>query len=80
MCVCVCVCVCLCVCYQRAAHLLLVNIKDAFKGQLFEVESVALIEVRAHCLRIMVHHHLRGDGLRLREIHPLKSLVTVLIS
>lgn len=44
-------------CVPVCPYLLLCDVEDAFQGQLFKIEAVALIKVSADCLRVVVHHH-----------------------
>lgn len=39
------------------SYLLMVNIQNALERQLLEIEAVALVEVGADCLGVVVHHH-----------------------
>lgn len=39
------------------ADLLVADIQDAFQRQFLKVKAVALVEVSAHRLRVMVDHH-----------------------
>lgn len=38
-------------------YLLLVDVQDPLQRQFLKVEPVTLVEIRAHCLRVAVHHH-----------------------
>ena len=62
MCVRVCVLVRICeslnvhVCVLTS-HLLLCDVQNAFQSQLFKVQAVTFVKVRADSLRVVVYHH-----------------------
>lgn len=39
------------------SHLLLCDVQNAFQSQLFKVQAVTFVKVRADSLRVVVYHH-----------------------